>query len=82
MKLIYPLSSLIEQHLLLPAHHKKSIFACLQVTSQSTKAPLYSGMSLVYKQNLIFRGAGLETFFERLKRKMCGLKIGPLEIHD
>jgi hypothetical protein len=38
-------------------HRNKSIFACIQVTSQSTKAPLYSATSLVYKWKLFFRGA-------------------------
>jgi hypothetical protein len=38
-------------------HLVKSIFACIQVTSRSTKAPLYSATSLVYKWKLICRGA-------------------------
>jgi hypothetical protein len=37
-------------------HHKKKKIACIQVTSQSTKVPLYSAMSLVYKGKLICGG--------------------------
>jgi hypothetical protein len=41
------------------SHHEKSIFSCLQVTSKSTKAPLYTAMSLVYKRQLIFHGGSV-----------------------
>jgi hypothetical protein len=54
-------------------HHEKSIVSCVQVTSKSTKVPLYSAMSLLYKRQLIVHG-------ERVSQERPGKRESIIEV--
>ncbi|PLW21865.1 hypothetical protein PCANC_03354 [Puccinia coronata f. sp. avenae] len=62
-------------------HHDKSTFTCIQVTSQSTKAPLYFVISLVYKRKgfvavQVIAGASTDCSFSHCHaRNICGQQL-------